>query len=402
MSAELSFRHTGTGKTMKATIRKQLTVGGKVQMWQTAGTPGWEDLTVANWANYILTMTETPASSYVYVGSWPATLTAAGWYVVDFYDGATIAGTLAGTFLGYWDGATFGLGGADVRQNAGVNNSIADTTGNWATAGTWEDGAIPAAGNNIIIRNGVTVTVAADLDLGQFGTMVLQGYSLLNIDTNVTVAIVPAGWEVTNNQGTVTDNYGRIDSNCGAGVVTYNSGTIELNLGIVTYNTGIVEINTTTITNNYGTVEVNSATGTIADNKVNGIVSANYGAVTINAGFVNPVQIAAAAALAAVIGAKGGIPKLDSSTGLIVQGYGSGGVTVGTVTTVTNQLTAAQIATGVWQDATAGDFAAASSIGKSLFTSGVVPGGAGGIAIVGSAMTNATLTKLDTALKVKS
>lgn len=38
----------------------------------------------------------------------------------------------------------------------------------------------------------------------------------------------------------------------------------------------------------------------------------------------------------------------------------------GTVTTVTNQLTAAQIATGVWQDATAGDFTAANSIGKSV------------------------------------
>lgn len=39
----------------------------------------------------------------------------------------------------------------------------------------------------------------------------------------------------------------------------------------------------------------------------------------------------------------------------------------------TGQLTVAQIATGVWQDATAGDFTAANSIGKSLFT-GVAPG----------------------------
>lgn len=36
------------------------------------------------------------------------------------------------------------------------------------------------------------------------------------------------------------------------------------------------------------------------------------------------------------------------------------------VATVTNQLTAAQIATGVWQDATAGDFTAANSVGKSV------------------------------------
>lgn len=40
--------------------------------------------------------------------------------------------------------------------------------------------------------------------------------------------------------------------------------------------------------------------------------------------------------------------------------------TISTVTTVTNQLTAAQIATGVWTDTTAGDFTVNSSIGKSV------------------------------------
>lgn len=60
------------------------------------------------------------------------------------------------------------------------------------------------------------------------------------------------------------------------------------------------------------------------------------------------------------------------------------GTTVGTVTTVTNQLTAAAIATGVWQDSTSGDFTTSSSIGKSLYTSGVVPGGSGGLFIAGS------------------
>lgn len=57
---------------------------------------------------------------------------------------------------------------------------------------------------------------------------------------------------------------------------------------------------------------------------------------------------------------------------------------VNTTTTVTNQLTAAQIATGVWQDAVAGDFTTNLSIGKSLYTSGVVPGGSGGLFIAGS------------------
>jgi hypothetical protein len=60
------------------------------------------------------------------------------------------------------------------------------------------------------------------------------------------------------------------------------------------------------------------------------------------------------------------------------------GVAVGTVTTVTNQLTAAAIATGVWQDAVAGDFTVASSIGKSLFISNIAPGASGGHMIAGS------------------
>lgn len=46
--------------------------------------------------------------------------------------------------------------------------------------------------------------------------------------------------------------------------------------------------------------------------------------------------------------------------------------------------TAAQVATAVWQDTTAGDFTTAGSIGKSLFTGGAVPGAAGGVFIAGS------------------
>lgn len=55
--------------------------------------------------------------------------------------------------------------------------------------------------------------------------------------------------------------------------------------------------------------------------------------------------------------------------------------------------TVAAIATAVWQDATAGDFTVASSIGKSLFTGGVVPGAAGGVFIAGAnAATTVTIT----------
>lgn len=62
---------------------------------------------------------------------------------------------------------------------------------------------------------------------------------------------------------------------------------------------------------------------------------------------------------------------------LVTASYGTA---PGWYTAPTN-LTAAQIATGVWQDATAGDFTTAGSIGKSLFTSGNAPGTASGLLI---------------------
>ncbi len=89
----------------------------------------------------------------------------------------------------------------------------------------------------------------------------------------------------------------------------------------------------------------------------------------------------------AAANANGGLPILSTSGTTLAY-------TVTTVTTVTNQLTAAQIATGIWQDTTAGDFTTASSIGKSLYTGGVVPGGTNGIFIAG---TNAA-TSITTAL----
>ena len=78
--------------------------------------------------------------------------------------------------------------------------------------------------------------------------------------------------------------------------------------------------------------------------------------------------------------------QISVSAGKVLLQATQSGVTIPTVTTVTNQLTAAAIATGVWQDTTSGDFTTASSIGKSLYTSGNAPGAASGIAIVGSNM----------------
>jgi hypothetical protein len=61
-----------------------------------------------------------------------------------------------------------------------------------------------------------------------------------------------------------------------------------------------------------------------------------------------------------------GTDQVSVSAGKVLLQATQSGVTIPTVTTVTNQLTAAAIATGIFQDTTAGDFTVANSIGKSI------------------------------------
>ena len=164
----------------------------------------------------------------------------------------------------------------NVTQLAGGTYKIASTTGNWATAGTWASGVVPAAGDNIIIRDGKTVTVAASLNLGQFGTLELQGDGALSIASGQTVAVVPTGWVVKSNGGTITVNSGTVTTS--SGTVTNNWGTVTNNDGMVTDNYGTVTYNNGTVTNNWGTITNNS--GTVTDNY--GTVTYNWGTVTYN------------------------------------------------------------------------------------------------------------------------
>lgn len=85
-----------------------------------------------------------------------------------------------------------------------------------------------------------------------------------------------------------------------------------------------------------------------------------------------------------------GTAAISNSSGKVLLQTTQAGVTIPTVTTVTNQLTAAAVATGIWQDATGTDFTTASSIGKSLYTTGNAPGAASGLALVGSNVGAAT------------
>lgn len=154
------------------------------------------------------------------------------------------------------------------------------------------------------------------------------------------------------------------------------TGAAGIDWGNVENPTTAVNLSATNIDADQVVASVSGAVGSVTGD-LGGNVLGSVGAVA--AGGITAASIADAAIDTATFATGATIPRCTL---------------VDTATTVTNQLTAAQIATGVWQDATAGDFTAAGSIGKSLFTSGVVPGAAGGLFIAGSnaATTFASIT----------
>ena len=123
---------------------------------------------------------------------------------------------------------------------------------------------------------------------------------MLSIANGQTVAVVPKGWVIHANSGSVTLNCGTVWGNMiiggvaeNRGTVTYNSGTITDNYGMVTYNfVGTVTDNYGTVTynsgvaaivrNNYGIVGLNSDNGLVISNKSAGIVKYNSSLVAAN------------------------------------------------------------------------------------------------------------------------
>lgn len=248
----------------------------------------------------------------------------------------------------------------DVVNRTSGNFKIASTTDNWATAGTWTGGVVPAAGDNIIINDGITVTIAASLDLGQFGTLQINGDGALNIAGSQTVAIVPVGWKIATNLGLVTDNRGTIANNNGTifsggtvgtnngtitlndnyGTVTLNYGTVTTNAGAVSINAGLIAINNSMVTNNSGTVTLNTGTVTTNSNYRTvitnlGTVGTNNGTITTNAGVVTTNPFGGRVETndgTVTTNASGGIVVLNNAT---VGTNASGGIVVLNNATVT-------------------------------------------------------------------
>ena len=83
MANEIQFRGPRTGDTLYAVIRRQ----SDAKMWNGSA---FETLVVANWATYDIALTETPASSYLYLADWPAGISAAAAYQITIFNQAGV------------------------------------------------------------------------------------------------------------------------------------------------------------------------------------------------------------------------------------------------------------------------------------------------------------------------
>ena len=142
MANEISWRGKVTGATNYFTIRR----AADNYMWDTdqdAG-PLFQSMLTANWyhasaaaGNYWIAMSEAPAGSYLYKGSWPTTGNSPdvdgplpGFHYVDIYRQAganpAISDTLVGTIYGWWNGTKFEPAAADVYQVAATAQTARD------------------------------------------------------------------------------------------------------------------------------------------------------------------------------------------------------------------------------------------------------------------------------------
>jgi hypothetical protein len=123
MSNEISWRNTGRNNTLYFTVRQS-----NNQYWNGFSV---ENLTIANWSNYDVPMTETPTSGYLYLGNFPSSGISTGWHYVDIYQQGSgviplIGDTIVASEFGYWDKTNFKLQGGDTVEIGGVNQTGKD------------------------------------------------------------------------------------------------------------------------------------------------------------------------------------------------------------------------------------------------------------------------------------
>ena len=255
----------------------------------------------------------------------------------------------------------------DYDSRTGMNHVVIDTSAN---------GTFYATGNDfsVVITTGTVDSISVvGYVVGRFSL----GRANISHITSTAQTARDIGASVLLSSGT------------GTGQLDFTSGVVKANLtqidGVAngTHASGMVPADMRDI---LGTAVSSPATAGILDVNVknmNNVAATSITTINANQGTTQPVNYTGTGATAYV-----------KSDAVNIGGAVPASATIGTVTTVTNQLTAAAIATGVWQDATAGDFTTASSIGKALYIANVAPGASGGHMISGSNAGTTTLAAL--------
>jgi len=224
--------------------------------------------------------------------------------------------------------------------------------------------AVSSIGNNVITALALATDAVNEIQAG------------LATPTNITsasgIAVSSIGANVITASALATDAVNEIQSGLATPTnITSITGNLSGSVGSVTGAVGSV------------TGAVGSVTGAVGS--VTGAVGSVTGAVTvgtINANVVNASALAADAVAEIQSGLALAATALSTTqwTNTLAANIGTTNTTVATNLDATvssrlasasytapSNLTAAQIATGVWQDANAGDFTTASSVGKSLY-----------------------------------
>jgi len=153
------------------------------------------------------------------------------------------------------------LTGSQATLSAGTITSIAN--GNWYTAGTWDCGCIPTAGDNVIIADGTTVTL--DVDGSCNSLIVGQGVSgSLIVGNDATARALNVGNDVIiNSGGTIITGATAATHIMNVGGNLINNGTLDLaptgtRVCNVTFNkNGNQTISGTGVTTNFNRITLN-------------------------------------------------------------------------------------------------------------------------------------------------
>lgn len=248
--------------------------------------------------------------------------------------------------------------GASVLLSSGTGTGqLSLSTGLVTLAGVTHTGAvIPTVTTvtNQLTAAAIATGVWTDTTAGDFTTALSIGKSVMNgVTLGTGLTVVSVSGAVGSVTGLTASN---LDTTISSRMATYTQPTGFLAATFPTTVASTTNITAGTLTT------VTTATNVTT---VNGLAANVITATSIAANAITAAKIATDAIGAAQL-ASDAVTEIQ--TGLATPTNITAG-TITTVTTVTNQLTASQIATGIWQDATAGDFTTANSIGKSLYNS---------------------------------